>query len=165
MNKSALSSRYFMGLLTLISLWLGWTVLTDFFIVPKVFAVIKDFFNAGELGIVVFSRLNILEVITGSALVSLTAIMTLKEKKNLIYLIFSVALLAIALTYFAYLSPKIQELTELWKKADQLGSMSIAGIDDIQQEHQKYHRLYVSIDTAKLILLVSMWALGFKRAT
>ena len=50
-------------ILILVSIWWGWTAIIDFAVVPTVFAIVNDFFNAGELGIALFSKLNLLEVI------------------------------------------------------------------------------------------------------
>jgi hypothetical protein len=66
--------------------------------------------------------------------------------------------------YFSYLTPKLVMLTELWKKTDLMGITSVSGIPDVQQEHQFYHRLYISLDTVKLILLGTMLGLGIFKA-
>ena len=66
-------------ILILTSIWWGWTALTDFAVVPTVFQVVPDFFIAGELGIALFLKLNLLEVIVASLLVGLSV---LQIKKN-----------------------------------------------------------------------------------
>ena len=147
-------------ILVLLAIWWGWTVLVDFFVIPNVFRTLSNFFEAGELGIVVFSKLNNLELIAGSILVGMTAYLSSKNKKLLPLFIGSVLLWIIAMTYFSYLSPKITELTELWKTADKVGSMSIAGYSDIQLEHQFYHKLYIGIDSIKLLLITFLLGLG-----
>lgn len=142
-------------LLFSISIWWGWTVLTDFFIVPSVFRIVPDFFVAGELGLTVFSRLNLLELPLSLLILGLTILP--KRSKFLISL--SCFLVVIAGTYFFYLTPKIQTLTIWWKEAESQGLSGLHGIDDLQLEHQKFHKLYVSIDSIKLLLLTS--GLGF----
>ena len=149
--------------LILVTAWLAWSVLVDFFIVPTVFRTLDSFFKAGDLGIAVFSRLNNLEVITASALIVLTAYQTLKHKKGLEFLILSLLCWIIVMTYFTYLTPKISELTELWKKTDLMGLSGVAGIPDIQQTHQFYHKLYIWIDTVKLLILSVMLCRGVYR--
>lgn len=133
--------------LILLSLWWGWTALIDFAVVPTVFRTIHDFFNAGELGIALFSRLNIFELIVSTILMGL--FWRLAKWRF--------ALLAVAwiivLVYFFYLTPKITHLTALWKEAESLKQVGIAGIQDIQQEHQLYHRIYVGLDSLKLLIL------------
>lgn len=141
-------------------MWWGWTVLVDFFIIRTVFANIDNFFQAGNLGIAVFSKLNNLEVIVSSALVGVLSFQMTKNKKILPLLMMSVVAWIVAMTYFTYLTPKIIELTELWKKTDLMGITAVAGIPDVQQEHQFFHKLYIGIDTFKLVLLTVMMFIG-----
>lgn len=139
--------------LIFLSIWWGATVLVDFTVVPTVFQVIENFFNAGELGMALFSKVNKLELILSSLLVGLSSLHVKRSKRSLIEFCLILSASLIVLTYFSYLTPKISELTLLWKKADSLGLVGISGIMDIQQEHQLYHRIYVSLDTLKLLLL------------
>jgi len=141
-------------------MWWGWTVLVDFFVIRTVFATIDSFFQAGDLGIAVFSKLNNLEVIVSTALVAILSFQFTKNKKVLPLLMMSVLGWIVAMTYFAYLTPKLLALTELWKKTDLMGITGVAGIPDIQQEHQYFHRLYIGIDTFKLVLLTVMILYG-----
>lgn len=141
-------------------MWWGWTVLVDFFIIRTVFANIDNFFQAGNLGIAVFSKLNNLEVIVSSILVGVLSYQMTKNKKVLPLLVMSIVAWIVAMTYFAYLTPKLVTLTDLWKKAEVTGAISAAGIPDIQQEHQFYHRLYIGVDTFKLLLLSVMILFG-----
>lgn len=147
--------------LVLVSIWWGWTVLIDFAVVPTVFRTINDFFNAGELGIALFSKLNIFEVIISSGLVVVSGLL-LKQNKKKLPLILSCLCFAIVMFYFAYLTPKIIYLTDLWKEADAANQIGIAGIADIQQEHQFYHRIYVAVDTVKLLGLTVLGGLFAK---
>jgi len=141
------------------SIWWGWTVLTDFFVVPSVFRNIPDFFQAGDLGITLFKKLNYLEFPLS---ILILALGFRKFPKPLV--IISAVLVLITATYLFYLTPQIELLTELWKEADRAGVSAVNGIADIQQEHQKFHRLYVSIDSVKLLLLTSVLGyLIFKR--
>jgi hypothetical protein len=142
-------------LISCFSIWWGWTVLTDFFIVPSVFKMVPDFFTAGELGMTLFRKLNLLELVLAIFILALS----LMPKRSKFLISLSPLLLIIASVYFFYLTPKIQTLTDWWKEAESLGVSSLHGIADIQQEHQKFHKLYVSIDAVKLLLLTS--GLGF----
>jgi len=130
------------------------------FIIRTVFATIDNFFQAGDLGIAVFSKLNNLEVIVSSALVAVLSFQFTKNKKVLPLLVMSIVAWVMAMTYFAYLTPKLVHLTELWKKTDLMGLAGAAGIPDIQQEHQYYHRLYIGMDSFKLVLLTVMILYG-----
>jgi hypothetical protein len=139
--------------LLIVSLWWGWTFLVDFFIIRTVFSVIDNFFQAGDLGLAVFTKLNNLELILSSTLVAVLSYQCTNNRKAFPLLILSVLAWIIPITYLTYLTPKLLVLTELWKKADQMGIIGIAGITDIQLEHQFFHQLYISVDSFKLILL------------
>lgn len=154
--KKLLLPLYFI----LIGMWWGWTVLVDFYVIPSVFANIKGFFEAGNLGITVFSKLNKLELIVGTVLTFLI-IRTIGLNKKILKFIIP-ALLATIIAYFyeSYLTAKIQELTILWQMAEAKNTVGIQGIPDIQQEHQYYHKLYVTLDSVKLLLLTVMLGLG-----
>lgn len=143
-----------------VSLWWGWTVLVDMFIIPTVFKIVDQFFQAGDLGIAVFSKLNNLEVVLASILVGLFSYQITKNKKALTLLVLSILVWLIAMTYFSFLTPKLIELTELWKKTDLMGLTGVAGIPDVQQAHQYYHNLYIGLDVVKLLLLSAMLLIG-----
>lgn len=146
--------------LILTGIWFGWTLLVDIFVIPSVFATVEDFFLAGDLGIAVFSKLNHLEVILSTFLLVIISFKVIKNKKLLPLLGLTFLTWAIAMIYFSYLTPKLIELTNLWKKADLMGLTALAGISDVQQEHQFYHNLYIRIDVVKLLLLSSILFMG-----
>ena len=140
--------------LVLIGAWLALTLFTDFVVIRTAFAITGDFFKAGDIGIALFTKMNSFEVICGSFLIvaALKDAPASRVKRNS-GLILSLLLLGIALTYFAYLTPKITTLTEIWKEAEALGVMSHQGILDVQGEHQFYHRLYIGLDSLKILAL------------
>lgn len=146
--------------LIFVSLWWGWTVLVDFFVVRSVFSVVTDFFQAGELGILVFSKLNNLEMVVSSFIVALLAFQYKRNKSNLSFLGLSLVPWIIVMFYFSYLTPKLTYLSEAWKQADFAGVTSFGGIADIQQEHQKYHQLYITLDSIKLFFLSLLLIFG-----
>lgn len=159
MNK--LTKMIYPLVLFLSAIWWGWTILVDLLIIPTVFRTLSDFFEAGNLGISVFSKLNNLEIVTSSFLLSLLCLHTLRSRKAIIALIISMLLWMIAMTYFAWLTPKIIEMTELWKKAEQTGATGAPGFPDIQQAHQLYHNLYIKMDMLKLALLTAFIGIAF----
>lgn len=143
------------------SIWWGWTILVDIFVIPTVFRTLEGFFEAGDLGIAVFSKLNNLEVIVSSILLALLALNTLRTRRARVPLILGVLLWMMAMTYFSWLTPKIIVLTEIWKNADQMNLTGTTGIPDIQQAHQFYHNLYIKLDMLKLTLLTAFIGLTF----
>jgi hypothetical protein len=142
--------------LIFLSIWLGTTCLVDFVVVPTVFQVIENFFNAGELGVALFTKMNVLELILSLTLVCLISIEYRKYNRRVVHVFFAISAAIIVVIYFSYLTPKIAELTLLWKKADSQGLVAIAGIKDIQQEHQFYHRTYVTLDSIKILILATL---------
>jgi hypothetical protein len=157
MNRKNITSSL---IIALASMWLGQSALVDFFIVPTLFSEIDDFFQAGLLGIAIFSKLNDFEVIVASGILALFTLPTKKRIDLLLPLFISIILWCTAMLYFVYLTSKIHELTELWRKADLMGLQGLDGIADLQQEHQLFHRLYISIDSVKLFLLLTLIGLG-----
>lgn len=141
------------ALLILLTLWLGFTALVDFIVVPGVFRNIENFFEAGNLGIYLFTRLNYLEVVIGSTALAVLVFIFRKNRKALPLLLCGVSVLVIAFTYFTWLIPKIDHLTGLWKMSEAGKAIAIA---DIQQEHQFFHRVYVVMDSVKLMVLLFM---------
>lgn len=147
--------------LILTCIWLSWTVLIDFVVVPTVFSVINDFFNAGELGISLFSKLNLLEVVLSSLLIVILALSLKQSGKGKIQLALACSSWLIVMFYFSFLTSKITFLTGLWKEAELTNQMGIANINDLQQEHQFYHRIYVGLDSLKLLILTFILGISF----
>ena len=111
-------------ILILVSIWWGWTAIIDFAVVPTVFRVIHDFFNAGELGIALFSKLNTLEVLVSSLLIVLS-LYTLKQSGHgKLQLALVICAWAIAMIYFSYLTPKLVGLTRFLRSASFQSSVS-----------------------------------------
>lgn len=147
--------------LVLVSIWWGWTVIIDFAVVPTVFRVIHDFFNAGELGIALFSKLNLFEILVSSLLIVLCVLNLKQYRKGKLELSLSISAWAIVMFYFAYLTPTITHYTKLWKVAE----FSADGLVDYQQQHQFYHRLYIGLDSVKLLILTTLMSLNvFRKA-
>lgn len=140
-------------LLILLSFWLGWTVLVDFIVVPGVFRNIANFFEAGDLGIYLFQKLNSLELVVASFILAILTFIFRKNRKALPLLISGIVVFGISLVYFSYLTPKLEALTDMWKLSE--AGQTIA-LSDIQQEHQYYHRIYVTVDSLKILILIFM---------
>lgn len=158
-------TRFFLPLfLFLSSLWLGWTVLVDFIVVPAVFRNVSHFFEAGRLGIELFTQLNRLEIVVSLLLAVLTFKRYKKDRSYLPLVLVTVAASIIVAIYLFYLSPKIATLTDLWQSSEQKGWAGQQGILDVQQEHQFYHRVYIAMDSVKIFLLsLSILFVGLKK--
>jgi hypothetical protein len=147
--------------LVLAGMWWGWTLLVDIFVVPTVFRTLSNFFEAGDLGILVFSKLNNLEIVVSTSLLALLAYQLIKTRKPKMTFGICIVLWLIVMTYFSFLTPKIIALTEAWKITEV--TSAIDGIDP-QQEHQFYHTLYVRMDVIKLTLLSLVLGLALFRS-
>lgn len=118
--------------------------MVDFVIVPTVFRNLPDVMQAGNLGVILFNKYNMLEFLLALILVPVFIKMPTHKSKKLIGIgVF--LLLAIAGSYLFYLTPKLTELTSL---------MGQGG--EVAQEHSFYHSLYVKIDSIKLIILLAL---------
>jgi hypothetical protein len=135
-------------------MWLAWTVLVDFFVVPAVFQNIPDVFMAGNLGVVLFNKLNRLEFPLASILFALSVLQVKRVAAPRLLVLISFILLGIASIYLFSLTPKLSELTATWEYADKMGTLGPGGVD-VQQLHQSYHRTYVVMDSVKLLLLAA----------
>jgi hypothetical protein len=145
---------FYSFIIVLLSFWLGWTILVDFFVVPSIFREIPEFFKAGKLGMILFSKLNNLELIVSSSILGLSIMQSRKNPHSRPLIPFALLAWMIIMLYFTFLTPKIIILTEMWMKAGHDHAMFVSqGITDIQQEHHFYHNLYRSIDAIKLVLL------------
>lgn len=146
----------FSALLVLLTLWLGWTSLVDFVVVPAVFRNVHDFFEAGDLGVLLFTKLNSIEVVIASVVFAVLVLNFRTNRHSFPLLLGSFLALAIAFAYFLWLIPKLAHLTELWKLAE---AGKTVGLADVQQEHQYFHRLYVTLDTVKIFILTLLLGL------
>lgn len=145
--------------ISLVSIWLAWTVMVDLVVAPSIFRVIEDFFNAGDLAMVLFSKLNNLELILSSCLL-LTTIAMFRQNRIKFVLILVSLITLLVIFYFSYLTPKIIFLTQLWKKAEIMGVIGIDDVSDIQLEHQYFHKVYITLDSVKLIILATLLGYG-----
>ncbi len=141
------------SLLVLLSFWMGWTMLVDFIVAPGVFRNIENFFEAGDLAIYLFRILNYLEVVVASFVLGILTFIFRKNRKAIPLFISAIIVTGIALTYFSWLIPKIDELTQVWKLSE---AGKVIAVADIQLEHQFFHRVYVIMDTVKLLVLLFM---------
>ena len=73
--------------LSIIAAWLFLTVFVDFFVIPTAFRQLGDIFIAGELGIRVFSALNVFEIIFSVIFLVYSFVSRLRQKLCILHLI------------------------------------------------------------------------------
>lgn len=145
--------------IALVSMWWASTALIDFAVVPTIFSNVDEFFNAGEIAIALFYKFNKFELVVSSLLIIFALLNLRVEGRGKTQLTLSCCAWMIIMVYFSYLTPKISALSTLWKAAELSNTIGIANVNDIQQEHQFYHRIYVGLDSLKLLILT--FILGF----
>lgn len=118
----------------ILSSWFSMTCLLDFIVVPSLFRNISNFFEAGKLGIKLFSAFNYIEIIF-----SLIILVTLIKRGNLKKYILAFILLGFSLLYFFYLTPSITKWAALWEAHTPTSSF--------------HHQLYRNLEVFKLIIL------------
>lgn len=114
--------------------WFSMTCLLDFMVVPSLFRNISNFFEAGKLGIKLFSAFNYVEVIF-----SIIILITLFKRGSLKKYILAFSLLGFSLLYFFYLTPSITKWAALWEAHTPTTSF--------------HHQLYRNLEVFKLIIL------------
>ncbi len=132
----------------ILGLWLGMTVLVDFIAIPIVFRTLTDVFQAGLIGMQVFEKLNFVEVFLGLAF--MVSCFYLKKTLKLVKF-FAIILSFLAGFYFFFLTPKITKLSlQMMELTHQAG----AGLQQVAQDHDFYHHLYVKLDGVKILMLL-----------
>jgi len=141
------------------SMWFGMTAAVDFVAVPLVFTTLTSLEQAGQLGIAVFSRFNTIELLLGTIMLALSMLLFFKEKNgkwSITWVLLSVLVASLAITYSFYLSPMIGFLG---REMHQFPLESEPYLK-VYEQHQFFHKLYVKLDSVKLIsLLVFMVSL------
>ncbi len=126
--------------------WFSMTCLLDFLVVPLVFRNIQNFFEAGKLGIKLFSSFNYVEVIF-----SLILLIALIKKGNWKKYVLAFMLLGFSLFYLLYLTPNIIEWAANWEAHKPSSSF--------------HHQLYRNLETFKIAVLALFIFLINKKTT
>ncbi|MBP9674993.1 MAG: DUF4149 domain-containing protein [Bacteriovoracaceae bacterium] len=148
----------FLWVMTLTTgLWLGMTLMLDFFVLPTVFRTLTDVFVAGRIGMSIFTKFNIVELLFSCSLVCAAYFWGKNSdiKKNK-FLGAGLFLLALVAFFTFFLTPKISMLALQLSHAKNLTASSFV---TFQEELATYHKLYVRLDGLKIILQLTI--LGF----
>ena len=135
--------------LPFITAWFLMTVLVDIFTIPAVFRNSTNIVDAGKIGMTVFGRFNIFEIIF-AVIVLVGSIINLKTVNNKKWIFFSVPLLFLSLLYNFYMTPMITNTTYEIHATNVLDPIYAV----LQSRHAQYHTLYRYFDTGKLIFLL-----------
>ena len=148
MKKAALSI-----FLVILGGWLISTIFIDFIAAPSVFRMVSTRLEAGQLGIRLFSRFNLFEVVFGVLSICLVLISTLragsKAKKFLVFS--SVTLFMLSCFYQFKLTPSIVNAY------DKMGPKYENGVS-IEEEEKviaSAHKIYRATDSFKILLILA----------
>ena len=131
--------------------WFVATIFIDFFAVMAVFKNVSSIFEAGQVGMYVFTSFNKFEFIFSIILVALSFLYGHPCKKiNWTGKTISIILFLLAGYYLFFLSPTISALTI---QMHEVGIGNV-GYETLEQTHQVFHKRYISLDSIKLLLLV-----------
>ncbi len=147
---------YFLLILpALIFSWFIATVFIDMMAVPLVFQTVSSRDEAASLGVQIFRRFNVVELILFAS-ISLcfyaSKIFSLKG-----YLLRFSYLGLFPIFYFSYLTDKIVHFNRL--KTNEIDNTKL---ETIQASLDLYHHLYVRLDTLKIFLLLLSFILVVK---
>lgn len=137
-----------------ISSWFFTSVVIDMVAVPAVFRNVSNIAEAGTVGMIVFSKYNILELVF--SLGSLISIYLNKTIAKFNYIFAALFILFInATVYTFYLSPRIVEINKKLYRDE----IALDIKETLQAAHDFHHHLYVGLEKGKVILLLLL--LGF----
>lgn len=134
-------------ILTLTFSWFLATIFIDFFAVPNVFRTVSTRAEAASLGVIIFSKFNLIECILATILVFVSLRLLLQKlvtrKTFILPIIF---LIIFPITYTFIFSPNIKFYNN---QKIELGEDT-----QTQEKLDLYHKLYVRADSAKLLALL-----------
>lgn len=129
--------------------WLLMTVLVDIITVPTVFRNSSSIVDAGKIGMIVFGRFNIFEIIFG-VIILIGAMINFRSTGNKKWLYFSIPLLILSLVYKFYMTPMITDTTfEIHKTAVADPMYAV-----LQSRHAMVHNMYKYFDSSKMLVLL-----------
>lgn len=137
---------YLHSALMLVASWFVATIFIDFFAVPNVFRTVSSRDEASSLGVIIFSKFNLFELIF-ALLISLTIFKDyVKNNGKKVLLSFSFLLLIFPALYNFQYSPMIKKNNEL--------KIQNGEDETVQANLDFYHKLYVRTDAVKLFILL-----------
>src|SRR5690606_26250636 len=123
--------------------WLSLVMFTDFVVVPTVFRTLSNRFEAGELGMKVFSALGSYEAVV-AILLFITAGVVFKRfrtKRSGFLFLFGTTLLAFALMGRFYITPELTKINQVKYTLDEQSSE----YQKLQSRHSFLHSFYVKL--------------------
>lgn len=135
--------------LPFIMAWFFMSVLVDIVTIPTVFRNSTNIVDAGKIGMTVFGRFNIFEILFGLIVLS-GAMVKARDLKNKKWLYFAVPLLLMSFLYKFYMTPMITNTTYEIHQTNVADPMYAT----LQEKHAFYHNSYRKLEYVKLLLLL-----------
>jgi hypothetical protein len=129
--------------------WFLMTVLVDIVTIPTVFRNSSSIIDAGKIGMTVFGRFNVFEIVF-AFIVLIGSVINYKVKNNKVWLFFAVPLVVLSFVYKFYMTPMITNTTYEIHKTE----VSSPEYAELQSRHALYHNMYRTMDSTKLIVLL-----------
>jgi len=143
------TKKYINTLLIIFTSWLATTLIIDFMIIPGAFRLLQDIEKAGQLGLYIFSHYNKIELIMG-VICLIASWKIFKYGRARLLPILAIMITLISLSYLFILTPQISMLRE--KHVELLHAHQVLS-QEIKAQLMWYHRIYVGLDTFKILLL------------
>lgn len=137
--------------MVVLALWLGATLAVDFLAIPSVFKNVTNLAEAGKVGMAVFGKFNVIEVVYALLSLFFLLVITLRNRSrfNIFLLSLTLVLTAIALSYLFYFTPELARVT--FAKNETFGPEMRAALES---ELYFLHSLYIKLDGLKMFLIV-----------
>lgn len=145
-------------LIFFLTFWLAPSVLVDFVAAPSIFRNVSSLQEAGTLGMIIFKSLNTLEVLLALPVLILSGLLAREEKIKKYFMPLFVLLFIWAGMFRFYISPTIIDINE---KRYELSETS-SEYKELSNQHDFYHKLYVKLEGAKVIMLVAGLVVVFR---
>lgn len=127
--------------------WFFMSVLVDIVAIPTVFRNISNLEEGGRIGMTIFGRFNLFEIFFGFFI--LLGVLS-HQKKSKLMITLSVGFLLLSIFYTLFMTPMIAETSI---KIHQI-AVTDPQFEILKKQHNYYHGLYRSFDSAKLLLLL-----------
>lgn len=131
--------------------WFFMSVLVDIITIPTVFRNSSSIVDAGKIGMTVFGRFNIFEIIFALVVIS-GAWVKYRDLKHKIWMFLAIPLVALSLIYKFYMTPMITNTTyEIHQTQTSDPQYAV-----LQEKHAFYHNSYRKLEYVKLLLLLGL---------
>lgn len=137
--------------LPVIFAWFFMSVLVDIITIPTVFRNSSSITDAGKIGMTVFSRFNVFEILF-AFVVFFGAYVKWQSLKNKKWMLFAAPLLVMSFLYKFYMTPMITNTTFEIHRTNVADPMYAT----LQEKHAFYHNSYRKLEYVKLLLLLGL---------